>query len=120
MKRLLLLLPLLLLTPAAQAVDYLQCEAMQRAYGRAAYETKKLRSSLYDAALEQVMREKCGPPIDYFHPVEEERLAYFECAELTSESRQRIEGIAWANPALIEALSKEEKIKADYNAEGCY
>ena len=89
MKRLLLLLPLLL-TPTAQAVDYVRCEAMNKAAGRA-------RSSA-NAVLE---------------------MAYYK-AEIKGESSAKARSRAEADPGYKEAMQRLERIQADYKAEGCY
>ena len=89
MKRLLLLLPLLL-TPTAQAVDYVRCEAMNKAAGRA--------RSTVNAVLE---------------------MAYYK-ADIQGESPAKARSNAEADPRYKEAMQRLERIQADYKAEGCY
>ena len=114
MKRLLLLLPLLL-TPAAQAVDYVKCEAMNKAFVRASYAKKQLWGSSYRSAKKQVEEEKCGPEPESFSK------EWFDCSTSTTrEENQRVQDIAGSNPAYVAAKERIEKIKADYVAEGCY
>ena len=90
MKRLLLLLPLLLLlTPAAQAIDYVKCEAMQKAAERAS-------SAAFDAY----------------------RAAHYEAEKQFGLSKAR--AIAEADPAYKKAEQRLNRIQADYDAEDCY
>ena len=59
MKRLLLLLPLLL-TPAAQAVDYVKCEAMQSAAARIRSSMEKQANDVAIQNGRELLVEYCG------------------------------------------------------------
>ena len=96
MKRLLLLLPLLL-TPAAQAVDYVKCEAMNKMYGRV------------DASMEKAMRDA----------TEDFKVQYggfpFENKDPEGHAKWKSLMVQVGDPY----NKKLERIIADYEAEGC-
>lgn len=110
MKRFLLLVPLLL-TPAAQAVDYVRCEAMQKAMYRLEARKNQLlsRTNFYQFGLEIA---KACQHLD--------GSAYNECSE---KEGKRVESTPdfQANRRERDQLSKRmEAVQADYYAEGCY
>ena len=90
MKRL-LLLPILCLMPAAQAVDYVKCEAMQKALGRANNTAFKVwRDARIIAELDLGLNGK------------------------------EASAAAKASPEYKKALMRIDRIQADYDAAGCY
>ena len=133
MKRLLLLLPLLL-TPAAHAVDYVRCEAMQGALQRTNRQLNSYKKELWVNALDQARVEYCGEEPD---PVEQAKKylsgaddydpnlssSWRACA-YRGESAKLIGTRAKAlnqPDAQLKALeARAAKIQADYAAEGCY
>ena len=128
MKRLLLLLPLLM-TPAAQAMDYVKCEAMQKAIER----TRESRSLIYDTVssqhLSSIKEEICGPqpnvlsfssssdPLAY----SQASLAWTICESNNySEISSKLHSLIDADPDYKKATARIERVQADYQAEGCY
>ena len=96
MKRFLLLLPLLL-TPAARAMDYVKCEAMNKMYSR----VNASMSAAIDEATEAFKKENGG----------------FAFEDEDPEGHAR-----WKSQMYEVALPYEkklDKIIADYKAEGC-
>ena len=115
MKRL-LLLPLLCLMPAAHAVDYVKCEAMQKAmYRLEARENQLLsRTNFYQFGLEIV---KACQHLEGWGLTSKE---YTECSDA---ARERIRNTPdfQANRRERDQISKRmEAVQADYYAEGCY
>ena len=97
MKRLLLLLPLLL-TPAAQAVDYVRCDAMVRAKARV---EEQLRVAV-SAETEKWKDEFGNTPLQILDP---DRYAEFQAA------------LKNADPV---ASAELLKVIADWKTEGCF
>ena len=122
MKRL-LLLPILCLMPAAQAVDYAQCEAMQKAATR-------LKNSMEveaNRARQAVNNGTAGAPKKSLHEI------MMECAEeFRGNSKAAIdcqisrsmgsvnEGNQAADAVRAEWAPRIAKVQADYIAAGCY
>ena len=96
MKRFLLLLPLLL-TPAAQAVDYVKCEAMHRMYGRVGISMEK---AMLDAT-------------DDF----EVEYGYFPLKNEDPEGHAKWESVM--RQVAAPYRKRINRIFADYEAEGC-
>ena len=115
MKRL-LLLPILCLMPAAQAIDYVKCEAMQKAATR-------LEVSMYEKAKEA--REAIVSPAF--------KKFLSECSnKFSGNSRKALkcvgpkispyeaEGNAARDAVLSTYAARIAQVKSDYEAEGCY
>ena len=122
MKRLLLLLPLLL-TPAAQAIDYVKCEAMQKAAARVEASQKKAVQPYIQALKGPILEEECGKSPDYLEDpdsYDERRSVYDECTKPGGRAFTRIVAALEAVPEMVEMTARLEKIKADYEKEGCY
>jgi len=110
MKRLLLLLPLLL-PQAAQAMDYVKCEAMQMAYGRA---SNALNSESYEnarAVRKQHQTQFCGGP---------QKSICNKCDDGRKVVEDYERFLSDYNKATAVYTKRMEKIQADYEAEGCY
>ena len=114
MKRLLLLLPLLL-TPAAQAVDYVKCEAMQKAAGRVNADIRSYKKTINTRYREQATTEICGPGSAI-------QAAWYDCAwgHGLDKILARWSELKEADPVLKAKELRAQKIQADYDAEGCY
>ena len=113
MKRLLLLLPLLM-APAAQAVDYLKCEAINQAYDRVSVARRNVTPDVADANRSLQHQEFCGGP------QEKTYWDYLKCDDgrvFKIDNQRMLAAIEEAKVALDARL---KKIKADYEAEGCY
>ena len=113
----LLLLPFLCLMPAAQAVDYVKCEAIQKAAVR-------VRGSMdWQPALKAELRRrevaKCGEGSSWRdqHP---SFLAYMECRNSVFLWKTDAERAAWIDEYQAPMKARLAKIEADYEAEGCY
>ena len=122
MKRLLLLLPLLL-TPAAQAIDYVKCEAMQKAAARVEASQKKAVQPYIQALKGPILEEECGKIPDYLEDPDNftERMRVYEaCTKPGGRAFTRIVAALEAVPEMVEMTARLEKIKADYEKEGCY
>ena len=131
MKRLLLLLPLLL-TPAAQAVDYAQCEAMQKAVARMIYTRDEEASR---ARRESNARFENTPKKGYIEVTAECR-EKFPGYPLSGDKEARrkcvTDGLMGSAGPMIQAgndaaaavrakwAPRIAKVKADYQAAGCY
>ena len=113
MKRLLLLLPLLL-TPAAQAIDYVKCEAMQKAAARVRVTRKQKLTEAGTADVKEQIKEQCGE--DQETPLK---------SGLTCDNGTKFEPDRARMREVMEKVAaiydmREQKIQADYEAEGCY
>ena len=116
MKRL-LLLPLLCLMPAAQATDYVKCEAMNKAYGRLLERKDKAKLEAQKA----VREEACGSKVEaQLAQLEGDNTLldrYYAC---TSEWAYGPAAVAAGEAAMAKVQVQIDKVKADYDAEGCY
>ena len=113
MKRL-LLLPILCLMPAAQSMDYVKCEAMQKAAAR-------LELSMNTQASE-ARKAIVGPA---FQKVQEECMAEFNGMEVFKCMGPKIapyeaEGDAARDAVVAKYSPRISRVLADYEAEGCY
>ena len=113
MKRLLLLLPLLL-TPAAHAIDYVKCEAMQNAIYRVTSAKAKASSKAGLAEATRQIKEQCGAKQEL--PLKR--------PETCDNGIRVVLDFSRVNQARKEAEAMNDirlsKIKADYEVEGCY
>ena len=132
MKRL-LLLPLLCLMPAAHAVDYEQCEAMQRAVGRMIY-TRDQEAS--DARRESNARFKNTPQKGYIEVSAEckEKFPGHPFGDKKGRRKCIVDGLMGSDGAgpMVKAgndaaaavrtkwAPRIAKVRADYQAAGCY
>ena len=113
----LLLLPFLCLMPAAQAMDYVKCEAMQKALTRASERhTRAFNRINYKNDL-SIKTELCGPK-----PEDLRAFAAWQRCNVNSsdEYYRRLKLVMNNNPEYEEAISRLKRIKADIDAEGCY
>jgi hypothetical protein len=116
MRKLFLLLPLLL-TPAAQAMDYVKCEAMQKALGRIEGSMRTEIDDAVSAFLKPALR-KVSMDCIYNHKAKGYDYE-FECTrELNKPILKQAHTVA--EPIIAKWTPRIEKIKADYEAEGCY
>lgn len=101
-----------LLTGPAQAVDYVKCEAIQKAYGRLAYQQKQAGSDAYAAKLSDLCPYPTGATTDGGQAIVDS----YKCRNERPNFQQ-------AHAVREEAMNSFEnrlsKIKADYNSEGC-
>ena len=109
MKRL-LLLPFLCLMPAAQAVDYVKCEAMQKAATRLTATKEAETMSMWRAYLDSAS-EAC--------PVGMDMDDWSQCRDSFSE-KNRAQNDALRAEVAAQYDERLAKIKADYQAKGCY
>ena len=117
MKRL-LLLPILCLMPAAQAVDYVKCEAMNKAYGRL---VERRHQAMLDA--EKAVREKaCGVKMDaQIQSIKQKDYSILDRhMNCVSAAEYSAEAIAAGKAAKAKVQVQIDKVQADYAAEGCY
>ena len=124
MKRL-LLLPFLLLMPAAQAMDYVKCEAIQNAAGRIKASMEEQIASVAAPTSNLFLIERCGGTLEELISLvglesrSERQQEFIECESATIKERRA---------AVVKAQENERekinarlaKIQADYDAEGCY
>ena len=116
MNRLLLLLPLLL-TPAAQAVDYVKCEAMQKALSRIQGSARKEIEEAQSAFLKPAL-SKVSIDCIYNHKVKGYDFS-FECTnDLNKPILKQAETLV--EPIMAKWEPQIAKVEADYEAEGCY
>ena len=114
----LLLFPFLFLMPAAQAVDYVKCEAMNKAYVR--LEARRHQAML-DA--EKAVREQaCGVKMDaHIQSIKQKDYSILDRHNAcVSAGEYRDEAIAAGRAAKANVQVQIDKVKADYDAEGCY
>jgi len=120
MKRL-LLAAFVLGMPAAQAVDYVKCDAIQKAYARAdqalAAAAKPHVGRVYDG----IVLEECGkyPDVRDGGDYVERMQAYRKCTAPGGNAFLRIMAAAYEAPEVAEWQRKLQKIKADYKKEDC-
>jgi len=128
MKRL-LLLPILCLMPAAQAVDYVKCEAIQKANERARQSSRAIYDNLRSQYFPSIKEEICGPEPDFFSfdsssdPLgySQASLAWTQCETFNSdEIYAQLRALMNVDPDYKKAKARVAKIQADYDAEGCY
>ena len=114
MKRLLLLLPLLL-TPAAQAMDYVKCEAMNKA-------AERIRGSM-EKAQKKVSAERYMAKRDACE-YQREKFGYSSTmTERCNESWETANSKEWEEKkeaVLVLYSERLAKVQMDYDAEGCY
>ena len=133
LKRLLLLLPLLL-TPAAHAVDYVRCEAMQGALKRTNQQLQGHKKKLKDKAFYQARVEYCGEKPDaveqakkYLSGAEDydpnATISWMRCVgrgESAKLIQARYKTLNQPDAQLKALEARAAKVKADFAAEGCY
>ena len=100
--------------PAAQAMDYVKCEAMQKAAGRLELSMNTLASEARKAIV--------GPA---FQKVQEECMAEFSGMEVFKCMGPKIapyeaEGDAARDAVIAKYSPSISRVLADYEAEGCY
>jgi hypothetical protein len=101
--RLLIIATSVLLAGQAQAVDYVKCDAIQKAYGRVIAEQKQVGAAAYEAK----QQELCG--FDYGCRIKEENGVLLNHAK-AYEAREAAEA---------SFKEKLDAIKADNKKEGC-
>ena len=115
MKRL-LLLPLMCLIPAAQAVDDLKCEAMNEAFGQLLEKQKKAKLEAQKAVSEEACGTKDAAQIAQSKGDNTLLLRYYAC---TSEWADGPAAIAAGEKAMAELQPRVDKAIADYS-KVCY
>ena len=119
----------LLLTPATHAMDYVKCEAMQKAKERAGESHSLIYRTLRSQYFSSIKEEICGPEPDILSfykssdPLEysQARLAWAQCGNLNSDKiYSQLHALMDTDPDYIKAKARIAKIKADYEVEGCY
>ena len=113
MKRL-LLLPFLCLMPAAQGMDYVKCEAMQKAAARVRVTRKQKLTEAGLADVKEQIKELCGE--DQETPLK--RALTCDNGTKFEPDRARMRETMEKVAAIYDM--REQKIQADYEAEGCY
>ena len=127
MKRL-LLLPLLCLMPAAQAMDYVKCEAMQKALERTRESHSLTYRTLRSQHFSSIKEEICGPEPNILSFNSSDPLAYSQASlawttcesNNNSEIYSQLHALMNADPDYKKVKARIERIQADYKAEGCY
>ena len=124
MKRL-LLLPFLCLMPSAQAMDYVKCEAMQKAMSRLRTRQSQLLDPSRHTASSREIFETCKhlrpSSSDYGTPAYREKYADYD--QCTATVRQRFTSTPefQAEKQELKQIPKRiAAVQADYNAAGCY
>ena len=103
--------------PAAQATDYVKCEAMNKAYGRLLERKDKAKLEAQKA----VKEEFCGVKWDAM--VEEAKGNDAPMKRYRACEREWAYGpaaVAAGEAAMAKVQVQIDKVKADYDAEGCY
>ena len=107
--------------PAAQAMDYVKCEAMQKALSRVRNSREQESSAVWKSNLRAVEIRECGPkpsPIDSDYTTDK-MFAWYDCSKATY--RREFDNLKiMQQEALAVFDAKAERIQADYDAEGCY
>ena len=113
----LFLLPFALLVPAANAMDYVKCEAMQKAMSRLQLtmesEAKSARSAIVDPALNKNLSNCIA---------NSKALGFKTMSDCISAlSKEPLaEGEAAKQAVLARYAPRLAKVQADYEKEGCY
>ena len=115
MKRL-LLLPLLCLMPAAHAVDYVKCEAMQKAYYLLEARRNQLLNPTNFFDLGQQIYEDCKHLEGWGLTSKE----YTECSDAARKRLTSTPDYQAGRRQRDQLLKRMEAVQADYEAEGCY
>ena len=124
MKRLLLLLPLLL-TPAAHAVDYVKCEAIQSAAARVRVSMEDQVSAAGSRASNLFFIENCGAPMAELlatsgvKELSERQKELLACNSATYK-QSRVKVVEAQAAERMKVNARLAKIQADYEAAGCY
>ena len=115
MKRL-LLLPFLCLIPAAQAMDYVKCEAMQKAQSRIQNSIRQNKSEREDALdyAAELAHMKCGSPRG---SGDDEPPAEWKACVLPILKKHEVPLV---NKELEQLENRAAQVQDDYDAEGCY
>jgi len=114
---------LVLLAGPAQAVDYVKCEAMQKAFGRVTASAEQAEKDAWREIMKRYEETNCGVKpstmsVDY---TTKKVLAWYDCASAarTSNSKQMQAELA-SDPNTMSLRARAAKIQADYNKLGCY
>lgn len=109
---------------AARAVDYAQCEAMQRAITRIEGSRKKELKSVAKIYYDKYLKLECGD-MPKFKPsvgLDTEKLALFRsCVDrLTEEIAYYPDVVKAMDKAEAPYLKSKQKVLSDYKKAGCY
>jgi len=115
MKRL-LLLTFLCLVPSAHAVDYVKCEAMQKAQSRIQNSIRQNKSEREDALdyAAELAHMKCGSPRG---SGDDEPPAEWKACVLPILKKHEVPLV---NKELEQLENRAAQVQDDYDAEGCY
>ena len=103
--------------PAAHAVDYVKCEAMNKAYGRLLERQDQAKLEAQKAVREEACGNKFEAQLEQAKGNDAPLKRYYAC---TSEWAYGPAAIAAGEAAMAEVQVQIDKVKADYDAEGCY
>ena len=126
MKRL-LLLPLVF-APAAHAVDYIRCEAMQKALSRSRFLEGEVVSELRSRFRIQEAAKICGPKPaasrsgTWGSLINEDR-AWSKCKDdliWQPMTQSRIEAMVASSPQYLRATQRTREIRSDFERNGCF
>ena len=115
MKRL-LLLPFLCLMPSAQAMDYVKCEAMQKALQRVENSRRHESTEGFKSNVRAMQIRECGPMPKF----SDKQSAWYDCASAAYNGKPFDDLLILQKEAVALLDAKAKRIQADYDAEGCY
>lgn len=122
----LLIIPLLSLFSAAHAVDYVKCEAMQRANDRAQSSLSATYKALFSLYSGKVKEDRCGAkPLPTGNTYKFEKfLDWLRCVQdapnAADNDGKEIYKLIEFSPDYQSAKKRVEKIQIDYANSGCY
>lgn len=104
MKGAVITLAVLAFASPAMAMDYVKCEAMQKAMARVTLSRKEARNNALRADMDAQKFEQCGE-------------TFLPCAGYVEDHQRKI---AAGDAAVVTYDERLAKIQTDYTADGCY
>ena len=102
-------------------MDYVKCEAMQKALQRVTNSRADKADAIWKSNLDAMRERECGrrpSPLDAGYSTAK-KLAWYDCTRAMYSREYDNLKIA-QEEALSDFDAKAKRIKADYEAEGCY
>ena len=107
--------------PAAQAMDYVKCEAMQKALERITNSRDRGSSEIWKRNLKEMRVKNCGPEpsaLDAGYSLDK-KFAWYDCTK--AAYKREYDNLKMAQQAELASLeATARKVQADYDAAGCY
>ncbi len=122
MRRLFIAAVVLLAGPA-QAVDYVKCEAMQKALSRVTASAEQVEKDVWGEIYDRYTLNNCGlrPSAGLPGYSTKSVLAWYDCSSTTYRANyEKMKKELAADPRVLALRTRAAKIQADYSKQGCY